>query len=307
MDFGKVTLLEAVDFSLPTAPLANLQLFARQKPLAYLKPQAYLGCPTWTNKSWLGTYYPAGLSAKDFLHYYSQQFNTIELNTTHYRIPDEASVSKWCAAVNPDFKFCPKWPKQISHEQELQGVESATQAFCASLLAFKENLGMSFLQLSPNFGPDKLAVLENFLTHLPRQIPLAVEVRHPGWFLNEQVFAKLAALLEACEVSTVITDVAGRRDVLHLRLTTPTAFVRFNGYRHDALDYARVDAWIKQLVAWLEQGLQTMYFFVHYEEILHSPQVIRYMLDKLAAATNIPVSANSAKPIPQPVQGSLFD
>ena len=306
MDFGKVTLLEAIDFSSPDEPLVNQALLARQKTSTYLKPQAYLGCPTWTNKSWLGTYYPGGLPARDFLHYYSLQFNTIELNTTHYRIPDEATVSKWCSAVNPDFRFCPKWPKQISHEQELQNTDSATQAFCDSLLAFKENLGVSFLQLPPGFGPDKLAVLEAFLTRLPRKIPLAVEVRHPDWFSDKLIFEKLTALLEACAVSTVITDVAGRRDVRHLHLTTPTAFVRFNGYRHDALDYARVDAWLKQLISWLEQGLQTLYFFVHYEEILHSPKVVRYMLDKLAA-TGIPVSQEGAKPIPQPVQGSLFD
>ncbi|QNF32995.1 DUF72 domain-containing protein [Adhaeribacter swui] len=307
MDFGKVPYLEKIDFNFPPEPAANQQVFSRHKPVAYLKPQLYLGCPTWTNKSWLGTYYPAGLPAKDFLHYYSQQFNTIELNTTHYRIPDEATVTKWCTAVTPDFKFCPKWPQQISHEQELQGAESATEAFCTALLAFKENLGMSFLQLSPTFSPDKLTVLENFLTRLPRKIPLAVEVRHPAWFSDKTAFEELAALLEACEASTVITDVAGRRDVLHLRLSSTTAFVRFNGYRHDAVDYARTDAWLKQLIAWLEQGLQTVYFFVHYEDILHSPKVIRYMLDKLAAATNIPVSANSARPIPQPVQGSLFD
>ncbi|RDC65206.1 DUF72 domain-containing protein [Adhaeribacter pallidiroseus] len=307
MDFGKVTVLEAIDFSFPVEPLANQQVLARQKTSTYLKPQAYLGCPTWTNKSWLGTYYPVGLPAKDFLRYYSQQFNTIELNTTHYRIPDEATVSKWCAAVRPDFKFCPKWPQQISHEQELQGVESATTAFCTSLRAFKENLGMSFLQLPPSFGPDKLAVLENFLTQIPREIPLAVEVRHPDWFTGEQAFADLAALLEACAVSTVITDVAGRRDVLHLRLTTNTTFVRFNGYRHDAIDYARADAWLKQLVIWLEQGLQTVYFFVHYEDILHSPKVIRYMLDKLATTTAIPVSQEGSKPISQPIQGSLFN
>lgn len=219
MDFGKVTHPAEVNYSFPPADPATRQLLKRLTPPAYLKPQAYLGCPTWANKDWLGTYYPAGLPAKDFLHYYSQQFNTIELNTSHYRIPDETTVAKWCAAVNPDFKFCPKWPKLITHEQELQGSESAVQAFCTALLTFKENLGMSFLQLPPGFGPEKLPVLEAFLTHLPREIPVAVEVRHPDWFTTSGMLAELGALLEACEVSTVVTDVAGRRDVLHRRLT----------------------------------------------------------------------------------------
>ncbi|QMU30770.1 DUF72 domain-containing protein [Adhaeribacter radiodurans] len=305
MDFGKVSHPEIVNFELPPASPATPTLLAQLTHATYLKPKIYLGCPTWANKSWLGTYYPAGLSAKDFLPYYSQQFNTIELNTTHYRIPDEATVAKWCNAVTPEFKFCPKWPKQISHEQELQGVESATEAFCTALLNFKENLGVSFLQLPPNFGPNQFEVLDKFLTGLPREVPLAVELRHPAWFTDQVAFAELGALLEACEVSTVITDVAGRRNVLHQRLTTATAFIRFNGYLHTATDYARADTWIEQLTTWMEQGLQTLYFFVHYEEIIHSPKLIRYMLEKLAAASGVP--AEGAKPIPQPVQGSLFD
>ncbi|MDQ4140528.1 MAG: DUF72 domain-containing protein, partial [Bacteroidota bacterium] len=89
------------------------------------------------------------------------------------------------------------------------------------------------------------------------------------------------------------------------RLTTATAFIRFNGYLHNATDYARADAWIEQLTTWLEQGLQTLYFFVHYEEIIHSPKLVRYILEKLADVSGL--LPEGATPIPQPIQGSLFD
>lgn len=304
MDFGNLPQPEQINFLMPPAPLATGATLARISPVTYLKPQVYLGCPTWVNKAWLGSYYPASLTGKDYLHAYSRQFNTIELNTTHYRIPDADTVAKWCEAVTPGFKFCPKWPRQVSHEQELQGVAGATQAFCTALLQFKDHLGMSFLQLSPAFGPDRLHVLEHFLSRLPRQLPLALELRHAGWFTDVAAFEELSALLEACEVSTVITDVAGRRDVLHQRLTTTTAFIRFNGYLHDATDYIRADAWVNQLAAWFEQGLQMLYFIVHYEDIRHSPLLIRYILKKLAATCNMEVDL--PKPVPQPIQGSLF-
>ena len=304
MDFGKVSNLSQIDFSLPPPHPATQLTLARVAPVAYRQPRIYLGCPTWTNKVWLGSYYPAGLPAKDFLAAYSAQLNTIELNTTHYRIPDADTVAKWCAAVTPEFKFCPKWPQQISHELELQCAESATAAFCAALLRFGEKLGTSFLQLSPAFGPDRLLVLEQFLSGLPRNIPLALELRHPGWFTDAVAFAELSGLLEACAVGTVISDVAGRRDVLHQRLTTATAFIRFNGYRHDAIDYARADAWVNLLAGWLEQGLQNLYFIVHYEDVSHAPVLIRYLSEKLAATSGLII--NAPQPLPQPVQGSLF-
>ncbi|MDQ3291718.1 MAG: DUF72 domain-containing protein, partial [Bacteroidota bacterium] len=91
MDFGKVKHPEAINFMLPPASPETQHLLAKLTPVTYLKPKIYLGCPTWANKDWLGSYYPAGLPAKEYLHYYSQQFNTIELNTTHYRIPDEST------------------------------------------------------------------------------------------------------------------------------------------------------------------------------------------------------------------------
>ena len=269
------------------------------------KPRVFVGCPVWTCKEWLGRIYPANAREKDYLYHYSRQFNTIELNTTHYRIPDVATVHKWCAAVNPDFRFCPKWPQQISHELALQGAQSATEAFCTALTYFGQHLGTSFLQLPPTFGPAQLPILEQFLINLPPNIPLAVELRHPDWFTEVAAFNEVCALLEACQVSTVITDVAGRRDVLHQRLTTTTAFIRFNGYRPDAIENARLEDWVAQLTVWLDQGLQTIYFMVHHADITHSPGFIRQFIQKLTTATGI--SLEPPHLIPQTVQGSLFE
>jgi hypothetical protein len=105
-------------------------------------------------------------------------------------------------------------------------------------------------------------------------------------------------------IATVITDVAGRRDVLHQRLTSTTAFIRFNGYGLHPTDYTRIDAWVKCLNRWMDQGLQTVYFFIHQQNINHAPVLVNYLIDKLKQESGIEL--DKCKPIPQPVQGSLF-
>ena len=305
MDFGYLPDLSAVDFRLPADhPDTLRQLHQHAREVTQL-PTVYLGCPVWHNKPWLGSYYPANAKEKDFLYHYARQFNTIELNTTHYRIPDEATITRWREAVTPEFKFCPKFPQIITHERQLQHADDLTNAFCTSILGLEENLGVSFLQLPPTFGPKKLPILEKYLLSLPEALPLAVEFRHPDWFADFEAGREAFALLEACCVGTVLTDVAGRRDVLHMRLATPTVFLRFNGYQLDRTDYTRIDAWVKHLKHWFQEGLQTVYFFMHQHHIEHAPALIRYLIEQLDKTCHLDLH-HLCRPLPQQVQGELF-
>jgi len=303
MDFGRLSDLRYVDFSLPSDHPATAPVLARTAA-APVAPAVYVGCPIWTNKAWLGSYFPAGIKDADFLHYYARQFNSIELNTTHYRIPDAPTVRRWRDAVPPDFRFCPKLPQSISHDRALYNADDLTLSFCRSIGELGERLGRAFLQLPPHFGPEQLPRLERYLLDFPAEIPLAVELRHPGWFANPELFATVSAMLEALDKTLVLSDVAGRRDVLHMRLTTPTAFIRFNGHGLPPSDYQRADAWAERLAAWLAAGLQTAYVFIHQKDIMHSPVWTQHFLRRLHQLTGIAVEP--PRVIPQPVQGSLF-
>jgi uncharacterized protein YecE (DUF72 family) len=303
MDFGKVADLEAIDFSLPPDHPAT-QLVLSGVGEAGRQVQVALGCPTWANKPWVGTYFPAGAADKDFLHWYGRQFNTIELNTTHYRIPDEATVRRWRETVPPGFTFCPKVPQEISHHRLLQHDQELTSAFCAALLELGEHLGLAFLQLPPTFGPPQVDILERFLLRFPRQVPLAVEFRHPDWFGPDDRARVGFELLEALGVSVVLTDVAGRRDVLHQRLTTPVAFIRFVGNSLHPSDYTRLDDWVARLQGWVAGGLQRLFFFLHQPDISHTPVLAQYLTEKLNQTLGLEL--RPCQPIPQPVQGKLF-
>ena len=305
MDFGFLPDLETVDFRLPPDhPDTVRQLNLNAREVAVL-PAFYIGAPQWLNKEWLGTLYPATAKDKEFLHHYARQFNTIELNTTYYRIPDEATIKRWRAAVSPEFRFCPKFPQLISHEKLLTGAEDLTTAFCDAVLGLEENLGVCFLQLPPVFGPKSLPILEKFILSLPEALPLAVEFRHPAWFTDFEAGREAFAILEACRVGTVLTDVAGRRDVLHMRLTTPTVFLRFNGYQQHPSDFTRVDAWVQRFKTWFQEGLQTVYFFMHQHHAQDIPPMVQYLIAQLKDVCQLDVSY-LCKPLPQEIQGKLF-
>jgi uncharacterized protein YecE (DUF72 family) len=193
---------------------------------------------------------PGQRPGKDYLYHYSRQFNTIELNTTHYRIPDAATITRWRTVASRGFTFCPKWPQQISHELGLQYAEAPTKAFCDSIRGLAEHLGASFLQLPPYFTPRQADVLVNFLENVPEEIPVAVEFRHEDWFRPSAVVEETFWQMEQMGISTVLTDVAGRRDALHMHLTTPTAMVRFVGNGLHPSDYRRIEDWTERLGAW---------------------------------------------------------
>ena len=135
-------------------------------------------------------------------------------------------------------------------------------------------------------------------------MPVAVELRHPGWFSDRELLAAVSAMLEALGKTLVLSDVAGRRDVLHMRLTTPVALVRLNGHGLVASDFRRADDWATRLAGWLEAGLHEAYVFIHQKDILHSPIWTQHFLHRLHELTGLTVAPPHI--IEQPVQGSLF-
>lgn len=288
MDFGKLSDISGVDFSLPPDHPQTLQKVGHQANTL----EVFVGCPVWACDSWVGKWYPAGTPPKDFLRHYARQFNTIELNTTHYRIPDFATIDKWRESTPPSFRFCPKILQTISHTQLLQNIDALMNAFCESIWQLKDRLGICFLQLPPYFTPDKLAVLEKFASDFPPEISLSVEFRNEAWFIKKNgitPFDAAAELLEAYQISTVICDVAGRRDVLHQRLTTDTAVVRFVGNSLHLSDYQRIDAWVGRLETWKDKGLKKMYFFVHEPDNTLSPELALYFIEQANLRCNLQI------------------
>lgn len=302
MDFGKLPCIDKVDFKLPPEPRQNTDLLASlSKPS---QQSLYIGPTGYNMKPWVGKWYPAGSKEPDFLRHYGVQFNTIEFNTTHYRIPDSSMVRRWFEAVPEDFRFCPKVPQSISHAKDLGLSGDDPLIFCDAVTEFSEKLGCCFLQLPPHFGLRDLSVLERFLSIYAPQIALSVEVRSPDFFQKTDAAEAFFELLKKHGVAGVITDVAGRRDVCHMQLTHAKTLIRFVGNGLHPSDYTRVRDWAERLKYWFENGLQEAYFFTHEPDNMLSPELTAFCVETFSQA--IPeVSLRGPKPVPGQ-QGVLF-
>lgn len=283
MKFGQVPDPSIIDFTIPKTPQATLDLLKKNKADKPL--EVYVGCAKW-NKTDLKGFYPRG--TKDELAYYSTQFNSIELNATFYNSPSKQQVETWRDKTPDNFKFFPKIPQSISHYSRLLNTDERVKEFVDSTAMFDDKLGMAFLQLIDNFKPKDFDRLADFLERFP-QYPLAVEVRNEEWFKPE-VAEKFYEVLENTNKTNILVDTAGRRDMMHMRLTTPTAFVRYVGANHPS-DYTRLDEWIHTIVEWKEAGLQQLYFFIHQNVELESPLLAAHFIEKLnkAIGTNIAI------------------
>ncbi len=165
----------------------------------------YLGCPIWSYKGWVGSFFPEGTKQKDFLNEYARRLNTVEGNTTFYAVPASKTLRRWVEETPETFRFCPKLPRTISHVGKLQHHLEQAEQFIEVMSRLGTRLGPMFLQLPPRYAPDWFEDLRAFLEAWPRYVQLAVEVRHPDWFESPH-HKNLNALLSEHEKARVIID-----------------------------------------------------------------------------------------------------
>lgn len=275
MKFGSVEDPSLIDFALPETHPATFKVLEPYKGKGSF--EVFVGCAKWNKKDLKG-FYPRG--TKDELRYYATQFNSIELNATFYNAPSKAQVQIWKEKTPDNFKFFPKIPNSISHFSRLLNTDEKVKDFTDAVVFFEQQLGCVFLQLHDNFQPKNMDRLEGFIADFPRAFPLAVEVRNKAWFNDPAVFDAYCKVLETHNVCNIIVDTAGRRDMMHMRLSNDTAFVRYVGANHSS-DYDRLDAWLDRIALWKEAGLKKLYFFIHQNIELESPLLATHFIQQL--------------------------
>lgn len=276
MKFGSTTQPELIDFTMPQDhPDTDVVLsrYGKESPT-----NVYVGCAKWNRKD-LKNFYPRG--TKDELEYYASQFNSIELNATFYRIFPGEQYEKWYDKTPPGFKFFPKLSQDISHLRRLNdAVYPIVDRYLEVTSNLKEKLGTIFLQMHGNFGPKNWDRVLRFAEYWPKEFPLAMEFRHTDWFNDGKVAEELYHLLEKHNIANVLVDTAGRRDIMHMRLTNNEAFIRYVGANHET-DYSRLDDWVTKLADWEAKGLRNIHFFVHQNMELASPLLSAHFIEKL--------------------------
>lgn len=286
MKFGQVDDPGKIDFTIPSDHRDTAKLLKKTGKSEDF--EVFVGCAKW-NKKDLKNFFPKGV--KDDLGYYSSQFNCIELNATFYRLFPPETFKAWSATVPKDFRFFPKLEQAISHYKRLKDVQERVKQNVANMRHLRKKLGMPFLQMHNNFSPKDYDRVVTFVKSWKYKIPLAIEFRHTAWYNDAAVSSQLYALLEKHGVTNVLVDTAGRRDLMHMRLTTPTAFIRWVGANEPRSDRFRLDDWIGRIAKWKKAGLQKLFFFVHQNDEQESPALAAHFIERLnkKIGTSLPI------------------
>jgi uncharacterized protein YecE (DUF72 family) len=213
-----------------------------------------IGCSGWNYAHWrAGVFYPRRCPQRDWLRYYAEHFDTVELNTTFYRLPQAAVVERWVSETPPGFVFAVKISRYITHIKRLTDVAEHLPLLYERIepLLRSPKLGPLLWQLPPNFRYDP-GRLRSTLDHLRDGHRHAFEFRHPSWFREETY-----SLLRRHGAALVIADRPSVNTFQTHELTTDYTFVRFHGgtrgrngnYSHSELaEWAgRLDRWSKQV------------------------------------------------------------
>jgi uncharacterized protein YecE (DUF72 family) len=238
--------------------------------------KVYIGTQGWNYEGWVGPFYPSGTRKKEMLELYSRIFSTVEIDSTFYAVPSEASVRGWVERTPSDFIFSLKLTSEITHKARLRDSGELLLQFVDRVRALKEKLGCILIQMPPDFSPDERTSLNSFLRQLPNDVRFSIEFRDDAWLTGET----MAALAEH-NVALTLTDSRWiRRDDSLRLLETPTAsfaYIRWLGPR-ELTDYSRVQInRDKELQQWAEAFRSLMdkvslvfgYFNNHFQG--HSP------------------------------------
>jgi len=249
----------------------------------------------WSFKGWVGKLFPSGSRPADFLRLYSQRLTAVEGNTTFYAVPDKKTIARWVEDTPPGFKFCPKLPRELTHQRLLQPAIAGARQFLQRMQGLGDRLGPIFAQLPPHYGPRQFDDLLAFLNAWPRsEAQLALEVRHPDWF-KEPFIHPLNDSLQQLGVGRVLLDTRPIYDSpddlrigseqkkpqlpLQPAVTAPFSLIRFISHPEPGFNHSYLEEWTTRVNQWLGQGMQ-IYFFVHCPLEEQSPATAR-LLQKL--------------------------
>jgi uncharacterized protein YecE (DUF72 family) len=221
-----------------------------------MKP-VHVGCSGWNYRDWRGRVYPKGLPASRWLEHYATLFDTVEVNSTFYRLANRDAVARWVEQTPDRFLFTLKASRYLTHIKRLTNLEQGVQRFYERIepLVGTPKMGPVLWQLPENFHRDDER-LANALTGLPNGRH-CFEFRHESWFTPD-----VYALLREHGAALVIGDTPTRPFQTY-EMTTDWTFVRFHhGARGRRGNYseAELEEWARRIDGWRSRVEVFAYF-----------------------------------------------
>ncbi len=238
-----------------------------------------MGTSGWIYRHWRGVVYPPKLPVKDWLRYYSSEFETVEVNNSFYRLPSESVFAAWAEQVPAGFVFAVKASRYLTHMKKLKDPEGPLDKILGRARRLGPHLGPVLYQLPPHWHCD-LPRLRHFLAALPDDLLHAVEFRDPSWYVD----AVREALAEY-HVGFCIHDLRGAP--CPEWVTGPLVYLRFHGptERAYAGGYTRTHLrrWAKRIEAFRQSG-RDVYVYFNNDDAGHAVADARTLRALLTAA-----------------------
>jgi uncharacterized protein YecE (DUF72 family) len=220
------------------------------------RPDLRIGCSGWQYRDWRGNFYPEDLRQARWFEYYATRFDTVEINSSFYRLPERETFARWRGSAPKGFLFAVKASRYLTHMKKLKDPAEPLERLFANVRALGSRLGPVLYQLPPHWTCD-VRRLDAFLDLLPRDVLQAVEFRDPSWY-GDDTFDTL----ERHGVSLCLHDMRGPASP---RLAVgPFVYVRFHGsgprYGGAYPDSTLAD-WSEWLAAQRTRGLSVYAYF----------------------------------------------
>jgi uncharacterized protein YecE (DUF72 family) len=237
-----------------------------------------VGCSGWQYKSWRGVLYPPGLGQPRWLERYAEVFDTVEVNSTFYRLASRDAVARWVEQTPPGFLFSLKASRYLTHMKKLRDLDQGIARYYERIepLVSTPKLGPILWQLPEWFKRDD-DTLARALDALPPGRH-CFEFRHPSWFCDA-----VYELLRWHEVALAYGD-HPQRPFQALELTTDWTFVRFHyGHRGRRGNYSATELreWAGRLAAVSREAEVLAYFNNDWEGFaVHNALTLRRLLER---------------------------
>ena len=242
-----------------------------------------VGTSGFSYKDWLGSFYPQFCPSADFLRFYASIFETVEIDSTFYRIPSAETVTKWQRQTPDGFVFAAKFPRTVTHEGKLDERLRSAGVFIEVMRRLGGKLGPLLLQFPYGFKPDSDDLLLRLMDGMPGDIPISVELRNRKWLEREDI-------LEAMRGRNMALCLIDHPWMPRLKVQTADfSYIRFLGDRKKIEnDFSYVRNERTEDLGWWREALaelagpgrrQYVYFNNHYSG--HAPSTASRFLEMI--------------------------
>lgn len=270
-----------------------------------------IGSCAWSFDEWNGPLYPPGLPSNRWLEFYARHFPAVEIDSTFYSAPTEATARRWVEMTPANFRFTCKLPRELTHDRRLHDCRPELLAFLRALEPLAPKLPVVLIQLPPSYRPkEERTAFRDFIAQLPGDFRFAVEFRDSGW--HQPSIIRLLEKHRVCWVWSDTTPLNERNlapfefqplttDFLYLRLLGHTV-TKYDAdgkriHRYDKLLWKReaaLDSWALRIQRQLDE-IRNVWTFVnnHYEGF--APATCQRLAERLGFELTLP-SPEAAPP-----------